>query len=107
MGWDVTDDGLKAIFSRDIPALVRRQLRDIAGSFLAAQGSRFDDIDRFICHPGGAKVLDALEEAFQLGAGRAGRRRASVLRDFGNMSAATVLFVLERALAHRHSADAR
>ncbi|HUH86032.1 MAG TPA: 3-oxoacyl-[acyl-carrier-protein] synthase III C-terminal domain-containing protein [Stellaceae bacterium] len=97
MGWDVTDDGLKAIFSRDIPTLVRRHMRDIAGSFLARNQLDFDDIDRFICHPGGAKVLSALEEAFHLGQGALADGRG-VLRDYGNMSASTVLFVLERAL---------
>jgi len=97
MGWDVTDDGLKAIFSRDIPTLVRRHMRDIASSFLARNQLDFDDIDRFICHPGGAKVLSALEEAFNLGEGALADGR-SVLRDYGNMSASTVLFVLERAL---------
>jgi alkylresorcinol/alkylpyrone synthase len=97
MGWDVTDDGLKAIFSRDIPTLVRRHMRDVVGNFLAQSRLDFDDIDRFICHPGGAKVLSALEEAFRLGEGALVDGR-SVLRDYGNMSASTVLFVLERAL---------
>jgi alkylresorcinol/alkylpyrone synthase len=97
MGWDVTDDGLKAIFSRDIPTLVRRHMRDVACSFLARNQLDLDDIDRFICHPGGAKVLSALEEAFDLAQGALADGR-SVLRDYGNMSASTVLFVLERAL---------
>lgn len=97
MGWDVTEDGLKAIFSRDIPALVRRHMRDVAGAFLERHGLTFADIDRFICHPGGTKVLSALEEAFRLPPGALDGAR-SVLGDYGNMSAATVLFVLERAL---------
>lgn len=97
MGWDVGADGLKAIFSRDIPSLVRRDLRDIAASFLTRQGLALGDIDQFICHPGGAKVLSALEEAFRLPAGALVEGR-DVLRDYGNMSSATVLFVLERAL---------
>jgi alkylresorcinol/alkylpyrone synthase len=97
MGWDVTEDGLKAVFSRDIPALVRRHMRDAAGQFLARHALAFTDIDHFVCHPGGAKVLSALEEAFRLPAGALAVGR-SVLRDYGNMSAATVLFVLERAL---------
>jgi alkylresorcinol/alkylpyrone synthase len=98
MGWDVTDSGLKAIFSRDIPALVRRHMRDVASEFLAANDLGLADIDRFVCHPGGAKVLTALEEAFRLAPGALADSRG-VLRDYGNMSAATVLFVLERALA--------
>jgi alkylresorcinol/alkylpyrone synthase len=98
MGWDVADDGLKAIFSRDIPALVQRDLRAATEDFLRRHDLGIADIDAFICHPGGAKVLDALEEAFSLAPGALGLARAT-LRDYGNMSAATVLFVLERALA--------
>ncbi len=97
MGWEVAEDGLKAVFSRDIPALVRRDVRDVAGAFLARHGLELRDIDRFICHPGGAKVLSAFEEAFRLPDGALADARG-VLRDYGNMSAATVLFVLERAL---------
>jgi alkylresorcinol/alkylpyrone synthase len=98
MGWDVAEDGLKAIFSRDIPTLVRQHMRKVAGDFLARHGLEISDITRFVCHPGGAKVLDALEHAFGLAAGTLADGRG-VLRDYGNMSAATVLFVLERALA--------
>jgi alkylresorcinol/alkylpyrone synthase len=97
MGWDVADDGLKAIFSRDIPALVQRDLRDATENFLRHHDLAVADIDYFVCHPGGAKVLDALEEAFSLVPGALAHARAT-LRDYGNMSAATVLFVLKRVL---------
>jgi alkylresorcinol/alkylpyrone synthase len=97
MGWDVTSDGLRAIFSRDIPSLVSTQFRDVALEFLARRGLTPRDVDRFICHPGGAKVLDALENAFDLETGALVDARA-VLREYGNMSAATVLFVLARAI---------
>jgi alkylresorcinol/alkylpyrone synthase len=97
MGWDVADDGLKAIFSRDIPALVQRDLRVATEEFLRRHDLAVADIDYFVCHPGGAKVLDALEEAFDLAPGALGHARAT-LRDYGNMSAATVLFVLKRVL---------
>ena len=98
MGWDVADDGLKAIFSRDIPTLVQRDLREATENFLRRHDLTVGDIDYFVCHPGGAKVLDALEEAFGLTPGALGHARAT-LRDYGNMSAATVLFVLKRVLA--------
>ncbi len=98
MGWDVAEDGLKAVFSRDIPGLVRRHMRDVSSEFLSRHRLALGDIDHFVCHPGGAKVLSALEEAFRLGEGTLVDGR-SVLRDYGNMSAATVLFVLERTLA--------
>jgi alkylresorcinol/alkylpyrone synthase len=97
MGWDVADDGLKAIFSRDIPALVQRDLRGATEDFLRRNDLTVADIDCFVCHPGGAKVLDALEEAFGLTQGALGHARAT-LRDYGNMSAATVIFVLKRML---------
>jgi alkylresorcinol/alkylpyrone synthase len=98
MGWDIADDGFSAIFSRDIPQLVATKLRGAADQFLARHHLALEKIDCFVCHPGGAKVIAALEEAFGLRVGSlAGARR--VLRDYGNMSAATVLFVLEQMLA--------
>ena len=106
MGWEVTDDGLKAIFSRDIPKLVTARFRDVASEFLARHGLAIDDIDCFICHPGGAKVIAALEHAFGLGQGALVEARA-VLRDYGNMSATTVMFVLERTLAKARATGAR
>jgi alkylresorcinol/alkylpyrone synthase len=104
MGWDVAEDGLKAIFSRDIPALVRREMRGAATRFLARHGLALDTIDRFVCHPGGTKVIAALEEAFGLADNALAVERA-VLRDYGNMSAATLLFVMERVL--REQRDGR
>ncbi len=98
MGWQVQDDGLGVLFSRDIPTLVRTQFRAAADRFLAMRGLTVRDIEAFVCHPGGAKVIDALEEAFALAPGTLVKAR-SVLRDYGNMSAATVMFVLERMLA--------
>jgi alkylresorcinol/alkylpyrone synthase len=98
MGWEVAEDGLKAIFSRDIPRLVAAELGPVLGGFLARHGLALGDINRFICHPGGPKVIDAYETLFGDGfPGSAEARRS--LRDYGNMSAASVLFVLERLLA--------
>ena len=99
MGWDVTGDGLKAIFSRDIPELVTNHLHDVAVGFLADNGLTLSDVDRFVCHPGGAKVLEALEIAYELPAGTLVESR-DVLREYGNMSAATVMFVLHRTLTN-------
>jgi len=98
MGWSVENDGLGVIFSQDIPSLIQHRLPDAAEAFLARQGLRFDDIDGYLCHPGGAKVVAALEDAFGLQRGGLALSR-QVLRDYGNMSAASVLFVLEAALA--------
>ena len=97
MGWEVADNGLSAVFSRDIPQLVTTQLRGVVLDFLARHRLGLEDIDRFVCHPGGAKVVVALEHAFGLGQGELAEAW-SVLRDYGNMSATTVMFVLERML---------
>jgi alkylresorcinol/alkylpyrone synthase len=97
MGWEVEDDGLGVVFSRNIPALVRSDLRAAAENFLSGHKLALSDIANFVCHPGGAKVIDALEEAFGLAPGGMILGR-DVLRDFGNMSAATIMFVLRRTL---------
>ncbi|MGC8484440.1 MAG: type III polyketide synthase [Candidatus Baltobacteraceae bacterium] len=97
MGWDVADDGLQAIFSRDIPALITRELGAILDDFLARHHLKRADFDAFLSHPGGTKVLEALESVFAIPPGSLHDSRA-VLRDFGNMSSVTLLFVLERAL---------
>jgi alkylresorcinol/alkylpyrone synthase len=100
MGWEVADDGLKVVFSRDIPTLVRQDLRPVVDAFLGKHGASLRDIAGFVCHPGGAKVLDALEDCFELQRGDL-RHARQVLRDHGNMSSATVLFVLRETLDAR------
>ena len=96
MGWDVGEDGLKAVFSRDIPALVRREMRDAAvPRFWRVTAWRLAISTGSCAIPGGTKVVSALEEAFGLD-GRHVAVEREVLRDYGNMSAATLLFVLER-----------
>lgn len=100
MGWRVEDDGLGVLFSRDIPAIIRADLRAVLDGFLDLRGLTLVDFDGFLCHPGGAKVVSALEEALGLPGGGLAISRA-VLKDYGNMSAATVMFVLERALETR------
>jgi alkylresorcinol/alkylpyrone synthase len=105
MGWTVEDDGLGVLFSRDIPGIVRLRMRAAAEEFLGGYGFTLRDISGLICHPGGVKVLEAMESAFDLPPGGLAEAR-SVLRDYGNMSAVTVLFVLKRmienGLAGRH-----
>lgn len=94
MGWSVEADGLGVIFSRDIPTLVRQDLRPAAEAFLERHGLGLDRIDGFVFHPGGTKVVEALRDAFGLPDAALAPERA-VLRRYGNMSAATLLFVLE------------
>lgn len=97
MGWHVEDDGFGVQFSRDIPTLVRQRFRPALVDWLRPLGLEPADLDGHALHPGGAKVLSALEDALGLADGHLAAER-EVLRDFGNMSAATVLFVLDRVL---------
>ena len=96
MGWRVGDTGFGVIFDRAIPPFARLHLRPAMDAMLAAQDMKVDDVDRFVCHPGGVKVIDALEASLSLAPGRLDHERA-VLAEHGNMSAPTVLYVLDRA----------
>jgi alkylresorcinol/alkylpyrone synthase len=98
MGWDVEDPGLSVVFDRAIPPFIEEQLAEAVDGMCAELGTSRDEIDRFCCHPGGVKVIDAIESALDLNQGELNLER-EVLRDYGNMSAPTVLFVLERLLA--------
>jgi alkylresorcinol/alkylpyrone synthase len=97
MGWDVEDPGLAVVFDRAIPPFIEENLADAADEMLTSMGCSRADIDRFCCHPGGVKVIDAIESALELPQGELNLER-EVLHDYGNMSAPTVLFVLERLI---------
>ncbi|HWA63376.1 MAG TPA: 3-oxoacyl-[acyl-carrier-protein] synthase III C-terminal domain-containing protein [Caulobacteraceae bacterium] len=98
MGWNVDPQGFGVIFARSIPPFAEANLRPAVDGILARMGLAVDQVDRFVCHPGGAKVIDALESALGVGQGALDRER-EVLADHGNMSAPTAIFVLERVLA--------
>jgi len=94
MGWDVDDQGFDVIFHRDIPQIVAGAFNAAMTKFLERAGMERSAIERPCCHPGGVKVLDALEDVFALARGDLDAER-EVLRGYGNMSAPTVLFVLD------------
>ena len=98
MGWDVEDPGLAVVFDRAIPPFIETELATAVAEMLGQMGVELGAIDRLCCHPGGVKVIDAIERSLNLPQGALNLER-EVLRDFGNMSAPTVLFVLERLIA--------
>jgi alkylresorcinol/alkylpyrone synthase len=98
MGWAVETDGFGVIFDREIPPFTRQHMGAAVTDLLERHGLGLADVGRFVCHPGGAKVVEALEEALALPSGKLDHERA-VLADYGNMPAPTVFFVLERVLA--------
>jgi alkylresorcinol/alkylpyrone synthase len=97
MGWDIEDPGLAVVFDRAIPPFIEAELATAVDEMLGQLGVERGSIDRFCCHPGGVKVIDAIEAALQLPQGELNLER-EVLHDFGNMSAPTVLFVLDRLI---------
>ena len=98
MGWRVEDPGLAVVFDRAIPPFLEGNLREGVDAILGSFGLTFADVDRLCSHPGGAKVLTAMESALGLQTGTLDLER-TVLREHGNMSAPTVLFVLQRLLS--------
>lgn len=97
MGWDVGSEGLGVILAQAVPPFTEENLGPAIAGILGRNGLQPADIDRFVCHPGGAKVVPALEKTLGLDQGSLDHERA-ILADYGNMSAPTVLFVLERLL---------
>lgn len=97
MGWDVNADRLGVILDKSIPLFVRKKYRVAADAALKTAGLELGEIDRFICHPGSVKVIQAIEVALELGNGTLDHER-DVMTNYGNMSAPTVLFILEKVL---------
>ncbi len=98
MGWGVDDVGLGVLLSRSLPTFIEQRYRASFDQALARLNVDRAQLGRVVCHPGGTKVLQAIENALMLPVGTLDHERA-VMRDFGNMSSPTVLFVLERAVA--------
>jgi len=97
MGFDLTNHGLKMILDPAVPETIANHFPDIVHPFLEKYGSSIDKVDHLIFHPGGKKIVQTVEELF----GKLGKNiddTRAVLQLYGNMSSATVLYVLERFL---------
>ncbi|RSL30715.1 type III polyketide synthase [Salibacterium salarium] len=94
MGWDVMDEGLHVVFSRDIPSIIESWLKPNVEEFLTQLHKETSDIDHFVAHPGGRKVLQAYEKALGFSEEKT-RPSREVLKYHGNMSSPTVLYVLK------------
>ena len=95
MGFDLTNAGLKMILDPAVPEAISEHFSEIIHPFLERNQTRVEEVDHFIFHPGGKKIIQTVEDLF----GTLGKnidQTREVLRLFGNMSSATVLYVLER-----------
>ena len=97
MGWDITADGFSVVLSAEIPHLVKREMRRDVDSFLSSRGLTLGDIEVFVCHPGGPKILEAFQEALGVPE-EALSLTWDTLRRVGNLSSASVLLVLDDTL---------
>jgi alkylresorcinol/alkylpyrone synthase len=99
MGWDISESGFKIVLSADVPVVAREKLRPDVDAFLADHGLTRADIASWVCHPGGPKVLEAMQEALELPEGALDVTWRS-LQEVGNLSSTSVLLVLEETLAN-------
>lgn len=100
MGWDVKEGGFGVILSPELPSFLRRELRPALDNFLARNGLDLGDFQGFLLHPGGRRVLDAAQAVLGLSKDEL-LHSWEVLREYGNMSSATALFILDRAVRSR------
>jgi alkylresorcinol/alkylpyrone synthase len=100
MGWDVTSTGLRIVLDAEVPALIGRHVRDDVDGFLADHGLTRADIDWWVCHPGGPKVIEALEQALEVPRSAVQLTWDSLAR-IGNLSSASVLHIFEDTLRDR------
>jgi alpha-pyrone synthase len=102
--WNIRDCGFEMVLSGKVPVTISRALRSGSERILSGQNSH--SIDLWAVHPGGRSILDAVEGAFDLDQSALAASRA-VLRDYGNMSSATILFVLEKLMREELPRGAR
>jgi alkylresorcinol/alkylpyrone synthase len=97
MGWDIKDDGFGIVLSAELPSLMREALAPALYDFLDRNNLQLSDFNGFLFHPGGRKLIETVQDVLGLEHDDF-RHSWEVLRQFGNMSSATALFVLNRAM---------
>jgi len=103
MGWEIKNDGLFVVFSRNIPSIIEGWLKPNVTEFLRSNRLKLEEIHNFIAHPGGKKVLEAYVSSLSLPYSMI-EISQEVLTRFGNMSSATILFVLKKFMEKKNLA---
>ncbi len=104
MGFDLRDSGFHIVLSKDVPQLIGEKIRGLVEGFLARQGLTRDDLSVLVLHPGGQKLLSKMEAELSLSRSET-EISWDVLRRFGNLSSASVLFILQETMARREIAS--
>jgi predicted naringenin-chalcone synthase len=97
MGFKLTNSGLQMILDIEVPETIATHFPDIITPFLDKNNLKIDDLNHLIFHPGGKKIVQTVEDLFS-DLGKNIDDTKAVLRLYGNMSSATVLYVLERII---------
>jgi alkylresorcinol/alkylpyrone synthase len=100
MGFDLRDHGFHMVLTKSVPEILRGQIRPLVEQFLDRHGLQPPQLAAFVLHPGGKKILDYLEEELRIGRQKT-QPSWNVLREYGNLSSATILFVLHEWLTER------
>lgn len=98
MAWGVSSSGFRMVLSNYIPDLIRADFEGLVTRSLRSQGLEPGSITHWCVHPGGRKILEAIEKSMQRETGFL-EDAYTILRDYGNMSSPTILFVLQRMMA--------
>jgi len=94
MGYDVENTGFHIFLSPGISKFIEKNIPEQMGSMLRNTGLGIEDIDAWLFHPGGSRILKSIEKGLGIDAGKLGES-AGVLRDYGNMSSATIFFIID------------
>jgi len=100
MGFEVKNSGLQMVLDKEVPNVISKHFPKIVHPFLEDHNTTIEDIDHLIFHPGGKKIVQTIEDLF----GSLGKNidiTKAVLKDYGNMSSATVIYVLERFMQNK------
>jgi alkylresorcinol/alkylpyrone synthase len=104
MGFRLRNEGLQIILDRSLAPFLRREVKGVVEAFLGRCGLTRSDVSRWVLHPGGRRIVEAMAEALELGAEQLAPTEA-VLSQHGNLSSVTVLFVLDEIIRRARPAS--
>lgn len=104
MAWQIGDFGFEMSLSSYVPNIIKNRIKDLANKLLNGQKIRLSEIKHYAIHPGGKKILETIEEELQLDK-EVNAISYQILKEYGNMSSATVLFVLQQTMPRVKSGD--